>query len=242
MISIVRSFGAPVIEPPGNDARRQSTIVALAAQACAHGRDELVDGLVALDSHQRGHATEPISATRPRSLRSTSTIIRFSARSLAPRRRRAAASRSSRSGRAARGRALDRLGLEPAVAVERRGSARARSSSTSTPPRRRNAANGAGLTRRSTRCRPSASAHARAARARWSGRSRSSRRRRGAPGSARCRAGSRAAGRRERKGRCARPGAAGAGGATARSTRSRARRLIGPGGRLAAVAGPRSGR
>ena len=56
MISIVRSFGAPVIEPPGNDARRQSTIVRVGAQAGAHRRDQLVDGLVALDAHQRRHA------------------------------------------------------------------------------------------------------------------------------------------------------------------------------------------
>ena len=55
MISIVRSFGAPVIEPPGNAARMQSIAVGVVAQAAADRRDELVHGGVGLDGHQLRH-------------------------------------------------------------------------------------------------------------------------------------------------------------------------------------------
>ena len=55
MISIVRFFGAPVIEPPGKQARMQSGGSTLLAQLAAHGGDELVHGLVGLDVHQVGH-------------------------------------------------------------------------------------------------------------------------------------------------------------------------------------------
>ena len=56
MISIVRSFGAPVIEPPGKHARTQSTGRATGLQHAGDGRDELVHGRVVLDDHQLGDA------------------------------------------------------------------------------------------------------------------------------------------------------------------------------------------
>src|ERR1039458_6189945 len=94
-----------------------------------------------------GTLTEPTSATRPRSLRSTSTIIRFSAPSLQLSRRRAAASRSA-AGVAPRA-TVPLIGL--ASRRRERSSARNRSGEeleTSIAPRRRNAAKGAGLTQR----------------------------------------------------------------------------------------------
>ena len=55
MISIVRSFGAPVIEPPGKAARTQSIARGVVAQPAADGRHELVDRRVGLDGHERRH-------------------------------------------------------------------------------------------------------------------------------------------------------------------------------------------
>ena len=56
MISIVRSFGAPVIEPPGKHARTHSTGVRPRFEHAGDGRDQLVHGRVGLDHHQLGHA------------------------------------------------------------------------------------------------------------------------------------------------------------------------------------------
>lgn len=83
MISSVRSFGAPVIDPPGKQARTQST-----ASVPSRSRPSTVDTSwctvayvsVAMSRETR---TVPVRQTRPRSLRSRSTIIRFSARVLA---------------------------------------------------------------------------------------------------------------------------------------------------------------
>ena len=55
MISIVRFFGAPVIEPPGKQARMQSGGSRSSRMQAADRRDELVDGLVGLDLHQMRH-------------------------------------------------------------------------------------------------------------------------------------------------------------------------------------------
>jgi hypothetical protein len=81
MTSIARSLGAPVIEPQGKSAReRIDRGDAVAARR--DGRDHLVDGRIALDIEQRRHRDLPGRATRVRSLRIRSTIIRFSARCL----------------------------------------------------------------------------------------------------------------------------------------------------------------
>ena len=56
MISIVRSFGAPVIEPPGKQARTQSIAERPASSAPVDVGDHLVHRRVLLDRHQFGHA------------------------------------------------------------------------------------------------------------------------------------------------------------------------------------------
>ena len=48
----MRSFGAPVIEPGGKQARMHSAGPTSVAQPAAHAGDELVHGLVGLDPHQ----------------------------------------------------------------------------------------------------------------------------------------------------------------------------------------------
>ena len=81
MISSVRSFGAPVIEPPGKAARMQSIAVGVVAQPAADGGHELVDRRVGLDGHQRRHVDAAQLRTRGRGrCARRSTIIRFSAR------------------------------------------------------------------------------------------------------------------------------------------------------------------
>ena len=60
--SIVRSLGAPVIEPAGNSARSAPTVRDVVAQPAAHRRHELVHGRVGLDREQRRH----LDACRPR--------------------------------------------------------------------------------------------------------------------------------------------------------------------------------
>ena len=104
MISIVRFLGAPVIEPPGKQARMQSGGSTSSRELAADGGDELVHRRVA--SRRRnscGTCTVPTSQTTPRSLRSRSTIIRFSARSFSSSRS-SSASRSVLGGVAPRGR------------------------------------------------------------------------------------------------------------------------------------------
>ena len=82
IISIARIFGAPVIEPPGNAARNRSnpsapsrnTPVTVETRWCTVGCDSSANNV--------GTSTDPVRQTLPRSLRSRSTIITFSARSL----------------------------------------------------------------------------------------------------------------------------------------------------------------
>ena len=59
MICMVRSLGAPVIEPAGNSARSAPTVVDVVAQPPAHRRDELVHARVGLHLHQRRHLHGP---------------------------------------------------------------------------------------------------------------------------------------------------------------------------------------
>ena len=102
MTSIVRSLGAPVIEPAGNSARSAADRADVVAQPAADRRDQLV--------HATGRtrppsapapSTVPGSQTIDRSLRSRSTIIRFSARNFGSVRQPRAAARSSSLGRRA---------------------------------------------------------------------------------------------------------------------------------------------
>ena len=122
MISIVRSFGAPVIEPPGNSACKASQGRDVGAQParivviswCTEGYDSTCMRSVT--------STVPGSHTCDMSLRSRSTIIRFSPTNLG--RRAAAPPRPVplRIG-VARGRALDRPRLDDlvrAVGTDRR--------------------------------------------------------------------------------------------------------------------------
>ena len=83
MTSIARFLGAPVIEPQGNSAvitsssARPARVTALIVEVICQTVGS------ACSSNSRGTRTEPGTATRDRSLRSRSTIMRFSARSLA---------------------------------------------------------------------------------------------------------------------------------------------------------------
>ncbi len=81
--AIAASFGAPVTEPHGKSAANTS-----ASPAPGRGRPVTVEVSChtvgsRCSSNSRSTVTVPGSQTRPRSLRSRSTIIRFSARSLA---------------------------------------------------------------------------------------------------------------------------------------------------------------
>src|SRR6266545_1648229 len=95
MISIARGFGAPVIEPPGNVARIRSGILTSGRRRprttlsrwCTFGRDR--------SARSKGMRTLPKSQTFPRSLRSRSTIITFSAASFSLPRSSSASARSS---------------------------------------------------------------------------------------------------------------------------------------------------
>src|SRR6266545_3119302 len=81
MISIARIFGAPVTDPPGNAARSKSNASAPSANCpvtvdtrwCTVGCDSSANSL--------GTSTDLGRHTFPRSLRSRSTIMTFSARS-----------------------------------------------------------------------------------------------------------------------------------------------------------------
>ena len=114
MISSARILGAP-----GHGARRERGPHdvgrrRLRAQARLDGRDEVVDARVATRARTAARPRPSRSAaTRPRSLRARSTIITFSARSLALERS-ASALRAGprRAPGAARPRALDRAGLD----------------------------------------------------------------------------------------------------------------------------------
>src|SRR6266511_3707777 len=80
--SSAASFGAPVTEPPGRTARSNST-----SPVPGRSRADTTDSACHSPHHSRtanssGTETEPVTATRDRSLRSRSTIIMCSARSL----------------------------------------------------------------------------------------------------------------------------------------------------------------
>ena len=148
MISMARTFGAPVIEPPGKAARSRSSASRPGAQLADDGRDQVVHGGVALEREELRHAHAcPARHTRDRSLRSRSTIIRFSARSFAlsvsawP-------SAASCSGPTPRGaRALDRPRLDVAAGVDAQEALGRRAEHRARPAKSRKAANGAGLLR-----------------------------------------------------------------------------------------------
>ncbi len=76
-------LGAPVTEPQGNKAERMSLMVAPSRLEAV--MVEVICHTVgkACTSNSDGTVTVPVRATRDRSLRSKSTIIKFSARSLA---------------------------------------------------------------------------------------------------------------------------------------------------------------
>ncbi len=95
MISSVRSFGAPVIEPAGKGGAHAVDRVGVLAQAAADHGHHLVDGGVRLDDHEPRDSTVPKRETRPRSLRTRSAIMRFSARVFSSRRSSAARQASS---------------------------------------------------------------------------------------------------------------------------------------------------
>ena len=79
MISIVLTFGAPVIEAGGNRARKMSLRLALVLASMMEVICHTVGYFSTLN--RRGTSTLPGSATRPKSLRTISTIMTFSARS-----------------------------------------------------------------------------------------------------------------------------------------------------------------
>ena len=142
MISIARIFGAPVIDPPGKVARSTSPA---ACRDAARPRPSRRGGArsAALDSQSRVTATEPYRHTRPRSLRSRSTIITFSARSFALARS-SAASAASSLGVAPRGR-VPLIGRVSILSSRARRNRSGDAETTSAPPSSRSAANGAGL-------------------------------------------------------------------------------------------------
>jgi hypothetical protein len=99
MIAIVETFGAPVTEPLGNRARKTSVraIPGLSVPPIAEVSCQTVSYRSAWNRSR--HSTPPGMAIRPRSLRSRSTIIAFSARSFAEAQSRRATSSSSSSHR-----------------------------------------------------------------------------------------------------------------------------------------------
>ena len=122
-ISIARIFGAPVIEPPGNEAARRSKASRSGARTPVTVETRCWTAAVRSSRHRRGTRTLPGRQTRPRSLRRTSTIITFSARSLALDRRSRASARSAGAVAPARARALDRVGHDDALASRPTGTA-----------------------------------------------------------------------------------------------------------------------
>ena len=93
---MVRIFGAPVIDPHGKSAPKTSTRPTPAAVRPVTVEVSCHTVGYASTSNRLGTRTDPGSQTRAMSLRSRSTIMRFSARSLAEPAR-SAASTASRS-------------------------------------------------------------------------------------------------------------------------------------------------
>ena len=116
--SIARIFGAPVIEPPGNEAASRSNASRPGGEAARHGaRPGAARRRSARGGTGAGRGRVPGRQTRPRSLRRTSTIITFSARSFAEARSSPASRRSS-----ARSRPRGRVPLIGFVATSPSGS------------------------------------------------------------------------------------------------------------------------
>src|SRR5690606_41466376 len=99
MIDIVATLGAPVMEAHGNSAANTS-----ASDVAGRGRAVTVDVSCHTVSYfsvvkRAGTRTDPVAAIRPRSFRTMSTIMTFSARCFSERRsqsrRRASSSRST---------------------------------------------------------------------------------------------------------------------------------------------------
>ena len=132
--SIARILGAPVMLPPGNEAASRSngswpgrsrpvTVVTRCWTAAVRSRRS-----------SRGTRTVPGTQTRPRSLRSTSTIITFSAWSLPLARSSRASARSSSRVRP-RGRVplIGSVDTTPSPSIARNGSGEAESSARGAP-------------------------------------------------------------------------------------------------------------
>ena len=151
MISIARTFGAPVIEPPGNAARSRSS-ASMPGVELRRPRSRRGGGRwrSARARRARRRARVPGAQTRDRSLRIRSTIIRFSARSFALSVS-ACPSAASCSGPTPRGRVplIGRVSTWPSASTRRKRSGEALSTATSGKSRK--AANGAALRARSRR-------------------------------------------------------------------------------------------
>ena len=93
MIAIVRGFGAPVTEAGGKSAPR---IPASPARVLARTVEVICQSVGYFSTSQiEATSTDPVSAMRPQSFRTISTIITFSARSFVEARSDAARARSS---------------------------------------------------------------------------------------------------------------------------------------------------
>ena len=99
MIRIVRTFGAPVTEPLGNSAPKTWSSVVPGRRSASTVEVSCHTVSYRSASNTRETRTEPGTATRPRSFRTRSTIIAFSARSFSEETSRSAAASSSASHR-----------------------------------------------------------------------------------------------------------------------------------------------
>ncbi len=133
-ISIARIFGAPVIEPPGNEAASRSKASWSSSRTPVTVETRCWTAAVRSSRHSRGTRTVPGRQTRPRSLRRTSTIMTFSARSLALDSSSRASARSLAASRP-RGRVplIGSVLTTPSASTERNGSGEADSSARGRP-------------------------------------------------------------------------------------------------------------
>ncbi len=143
IISMARIFGAPVMEPPGKQARSRSLACSEAGRRARMVLTRWCTAGKGSTTNSAGTLTDPGAATRPISLRNRSTIIKFSARSFSDCAS-ASASRRSRSGSAARGRVplIGRVSISSPFSDKKRSGDRLRIALSG---RRRKALNGARL-------------------------------------------------------------------------------------------------